>query len=236
MGAGASFNIPDEAKIRERFLRITSSGVYANVLQIQDILPSCLDMYNVAVLFCLDDDRSGQFSIEKIIDFARKLNHCRHIFHHTEFGEQFEGYCTLRMWKSVSSLGDDHFTKWFLNVVREVELASEDRDDKSNHSLGETALRTVYRMLKVEEDAGLEFRKFYDFLCEETTEDTKRSDEQQDKVTMRAVEILALNFVKGIRTLMDEVGFETHQDEPALARCFGDEGEESVASHDLLDL
>ena len=50
---------------------------------------------------------------------------------------------------------------------------------------------------------------------------------------MRAVEILALNFVKGIRTLMDEVGFETHQDEPALARCFGDEGEEIVASNDV---
>ena len=50
MGAGASFNIPDEAKIRERFLRITSPGAYANVLQIQDILPENLtvDMYNVA--------------------------------------------------------------------------------------------------------------------------------------------------------------------------------------------
>ena len=71
MGAGASFNIPDEAKIRERFLRITSPGAYANVLQIQDILPEnmTVDMYNVALLFCLDDDHSGQFSIEKIIDF-----------------------------------------------------------------------------------------------------------------------------------------------------------------------
>ena len=117
-----------------------------------------------------------------------------------------------------------------------MESASEDRDDKSNHLLGETAVRTVHRMLKVEEDTGLEFRKFYDLICEETREDTKRSDEREHKVTMRAIEILALNFIKGIRTLMDEVGFETHQDEPALARCFGAEGEESVASYDLLDL
>ena len=219
-------------------MKITSSGMYANVLQIQDILPEnmTVDMYNIGVLFCLDDDRSGQFTFQKLADFARKMHHCRQIFHHAEFDEQFEGYCTLRLWKSVSSLGDNHFAKWFLNVVREVESASEDRDDKSNHLLGETALRTVHRMLKVEEDTGLEFRKFYDLICEETREDTKRSDEREHKVTMRAIEILALNFIKGIRTLMDEVGFETHQDEPALARCFGAEGEESVASYDLLDL
>ena len=72
MGAGAAFKTSDETEIRERFLRITSCEDFANVSQIRDILPESMmvDMYNVAVLFCLDDDRTGRFTIEKILDFG----------------------------------------------------------------------------------------------------------------------------------------------------------------------
>lgn len=220
MGAGASFNILDEANIRERFSRTISPGIYANASQIGDILPenTMIDTDNVAVLYVLDDDCTGRFTLEKILDFSRKVNNCRRVFRQIQFSKEMEGYCTLRLWKSLSSRGNEHFVRWFATLVKEVNITSECCNNPC--LLGEAAIKTVHRVLKVKEDAGLEFREFTEFLREEE-EDSKTATEK--KVSVRAVETLASSFVKGIRMLMDEVGFETHKDEPTLSRCFGEE-------------
>ena len=176
---------------------------------------------HIATLFVLDGSLTGRFTLANLLEFSEL---CRDLerdhFHGESFEEQFKAYCTLRLWNTVSCPGGTvRFSKWFGKMFSSNTLSSRHaylrNKDTKEKMIRDDALRSMYRLLAINDACGMEYTEFFNLM--QRAGEEKNSSWLKDRkldwtLPLSVVVQTASDFIVGFIAIMLELGFEPWQD------------------------
>ena len=172
---------------------------------------------HIATLFVLDSSQTGRFKLATLLEFSELCRDLeREHFHGDAFEEQFQAYCTLRLWNSVSCPnGCERFARWFGRMFTYNTLNSRPaflRDKLTKEKMiRDDALRSMYRILIINDACGLEYTEFFNLM--QRAGEEKNSSWLKDRrldwtLPISIVTQAAFDFIVGFVSIMLELGFE----------------------------
>lgn len=185
--------------------------IFKKTIDEAKLLQSLDEMYinfkKIAILYMLDADKDGKFSLNDLFAFAE---FCAKITKHTNqrtFQNELQAQCTLCMWKQLSTEnGKRDFIEWFGRLF----LVTSKMDGKPN-MLSTDVVSTIHELLEIKQTYGVTCQTLI-VLMQNVGEEMglmKLDDEElDDYVPLQVVEIFAEEFVNGVLKMMTEIGFK----------------------------
>jgi hypothetical protein len=170
-----------------------------------------LEEYNVnftriAVLYVLDHDKNGKFSLEDLKEFAK---FCSRIPSSSGFAQELEAQCTICMWKQATSEnGRKYFVDWFVRVfTSNMKVSIKGYDHTFVNS---DIVSTMHELLQ--------FKEYFELTPQNLTTMMQSvgvelglidpDDESlMNVVPLESIRIFADNFVNGFFQMMTDIGF-----------------------------
>ena len=183
----------------------------AKKLQSLDEYP--IDFKKLAVLFMLDVDKNGKFSLDDLNKFA---DWCGSVTEHLKsdqqsFKSELQAQCTLHMWKQINTArnGRQVFGDWFVrlfSVGRVVKVAKYPK----THWVSIDTASVIHELLSIKELYGISCQQLIDLMQSVGEEKGLMSldDEQLDEIIpTEVIHDFAVAFINGFLNMMSSLGF-----------------------------
>eukprot|EP01104_Vermistella_antarctica_P021109 TRINITY_DN933_c0_g3_i1.p1 TRINITY_DN933_c0_g3~~TRINITY_DN933_c0_g3_i1.p1 ORF type:complete len:231 (+),score=61.35 TRINITY_DN933_c0_g3_i1:327-1019(+) len=192
--------------------------VLDQVLQMAPARTHPADFSHLGTLFVLDREKNGKFTRESIAALIHlgQIREAKTKSTH-DFQQQFQAYCTLRMWCNVGGDGgDERFAAWVVKLFSENTCSSSSPVRKIGKKpytmfLRHDTVKTLHELLNIKQSYGVGFQKFFDLMQRVAEEQglMSISNEALDYVVpIKIIEQFAMNFLRGFRELMADLGFD----------------------------
>mmetsp|Transcript_17990 Transcript_17990/g.34372 ORF Transcript_17990/g.34372 Transcript_17990/m.34372 type:complete len:214 (+) Transcript_17990:62-703(+) len=124
-----------------------------------------LQLTHIGVLFVMDSDQSGQYTLEKLLAFFDLCAQHARFYRPHEFQAQIQGYCALQLWNCVASQeGKATFEAWFAKLVQESERVYRSDVHPGPEFASRDTIQDMYEILSVSDHHGMSFQSFFDLL------------------------------------------------------------------------
>ena len=165
-----------------------------------------MNFSRIAVLYLLDHDKNGKFSLHDIKEFAK---FCSKIPASTTYAQELEAQCTLCMWKQATSAeGRKSFVDWFVRCFStgmKVKVKGYDCP-----LVNADIVSTIHELLQFKEYFELTPQNLISMMQSVGVEMglIKPEDELIDNVVpLQTIQIFAENYILGFFDIMSEIGF-----------------------------
>ena len=218
MGGGVSSQSTLHIVLRKEYMRVLEGGRaesdfdHASGLTLDQILmyktPRDLqvDFLHLGVLFQLDVNKDGFFSLQELFDFAQMCAMRRKMYGAYEFQARIQGHCTIELSKYIeTSEGVEHFIDWFCQIVVKNGTTLELDEFPGVVFIQSKSLRSMHRILKVKKMYGMSFAQFFDMLQqvgEELSLLPVTDPRFDDVVPAVVVHQMGRDFVRGFGTMV----------------------------------
>ncbi|EFC38893.1 predicted protein [Naegleria gruberi] len=183
----------------------------AKKLQSLDEYP--IDFKKLAVLFMLDFDKNGKFSLDDLMKFT---DWCGSVTEHLKtdqhgFKSELQAQCTLHMWKQINTArnGKKVFGDWFVRVFSVGHIIKLPKHPKTHWVSIDTA-SVIYELLSIKELYGISTQQFIDLMQAVGEEKglMPRDEEDLDEVVpTEVIHDFAVAFITGFLNMMSSLGF-----------------------------
>ncbi|KAG2385617.1 hypothetical protein C9374_003432 [Naegleria lovaniensis] len=183
----------------------------AKKLQSLDEYP--IDFKKLAVLFMLDFDKNGKFSLDDLMKFT---DWCGTVTEHLKtdqqsFKSELQAQCTLHMWKQINTArnGKQVFGDWFVRVFSVGHIVKCPKYPKTHWVSIDTA-SIIHELLSIKELYGISCQELINLMQSVGEEKGLMSldDEELDEVIPTdVIHDFAVSFITGFLNMMSSLGF-----------------------------
>lgn len=129
--------------------------------------PWLVDTQHLGVLFNLDSDRDGQFSLPELESFLELATRQSNKHPPHEFQSQLQGHCTYRLWKAIAQEdGQEVFVDWFCKLLLRTCTTPDTKPKKiQGHTyVNRETVYILFQLLSIQATQGVDFQTFFDLL------------------------------------------------------------------------
>lgn len=160
----------------------------------------------------MDTSKEGKFYLVDILRFANLYSD--KLAQNTgavDFLKEFQGYCTLQMWNSVSTgNGESSFISWFTSLFFHDKVVYPEKYPDVPF-VPKDAVKVLHEILQIGKTFGVDFIAFFD-LMQRFSEEMKlmNLDDEllDDLVHLDALKLFAKEFIRGFTNYMTELDFD----------------------------
>ncbi|KAF0972817.1 hypothetical protein FDP41_009066 [Naegleria fowleri] len=183
----------------------------AKKLQSLDEYP--IDFKKLAVLFMLDFDKNGKFSLDDLMKFT---DWCGTVTEHLKtdqqsFKSELQAQCTLHMWKQINTArnGKKVFGDWFVRVFSVGHIVKCPKYPKTHWVSIDTA-SIIHELLSIKELYGISCQQFMNLMQTVGEEKGLMSLDDvdlDDVIPTDVIHDFAVSFITGFLNMMSSLGF-----------------------------
>lgn len=167
-----------------------------------------INFSKLAILYMLDADKNGKFSIDDLYTFAKFCT--KAVKNHHNFKSELSAQCTFYMWKLVSVDEGKSFVQWFGKLCSAgMKVKIPKYPDVV--MLNTDVVSTIHELLSIKESYGVTCQMLI-VLMQNVGEEMglmKLDDEELDDVVpLQVIHIFAQEFIDGFLKMMNELGFK----------------------------
>ena len=185
--------------------------VLDEVLQLKVPSGMGVDVAHLGVLWVLDGDRDGRFSLGELRRFIELAGQrFKHYLPH-EFESSMRGFCMLQLWESVrGEAGKAAFCEWFCKLLCENAPVQHFDQVPGVAFIGRDTVQTVHALLQVQMMHDVGFQEFLDLL-QRTGEEKSILDideeELDDVVPLEIMRLFAEEVISSYSAMFTTLGF-----------------------------
>lgn len=174
-----------------------------------------INFSRIAVLYILDYDKNGKFSLEDLQQFSEfccKISNNNPSLqnNYPAFAQEIEAQCTLCMWQQVClEEGKKSFINWFVRLLS-TNMKVKVKDYENVIFVNTDIVITLYELLLIKESYEIKPQSLISLMQSvgEELNLMKVNDEQLDNlVPLECISFFASNFVEGFLRVMTDLGF-----------------------------
>eukprot|EP00033_Pygsuia_biforma_P006117 GCRY01006799.1.p1 GENE.GCRY01006799.1~~GCRY01006799.1.p1 ORF type:complete len:223 (-),score=78.57 GCRY01006799.1:249-917(-) len=172
------------------------------------------DLRHLPILFFLDQERNGRFTLENIHNFIDLIASDKGLMALNSSAEFTSHLRALHILKLQSFLqhpaGENTFSDWFTRLFSENLPLKRFAEYPDTLFLYRDAISTVHDILQVQEVYGVDFQEFFDTVQRSAEEQGLMSEtdsQLDDYAPVMILQQFAKDFVGGFNRLLSEFGF-----------------------------
>jgi hypothetical protein len=181
-------------------------------IRIEKIFPDePLKLLRISVIYMLDCDKNGKFSLQDLFDFAEFVSKIASIAQPGNLRQELEAQCTLCMWKQVSTeKGQKAFVEWCCRLFSCRMRVKVDHYENTSF-VSSDIIPTVHDLFQIKDSYELTPQDLTTLLQRVGEENgiMKLEDVKLDNVVpLECIKIFSKFFTDGFLEMMKTLGFE----------------------------
>eukprot|EP00761_Pharyngomonas_kirbyi_P002261 gb/GECH01002265.1/.p1 GENE.gb/GECH01002265.1/~~gb/GECH01002265.1/.p1 ORF type:complete len:217 (+),score=56.87 gb/GECH01002265.1/:1-651(+) len=168
----------------------------------------------LAVLFAMDRDRDGRFTLDDVLGFAEWAGAVTQGCRDGDVEQEVHAHCTLFLYReAIASQGRDQFVNWFSELMAESGETVILESYPGRSFLPQDSAASMHTALAIQESFGIDVQAFFDLLQRVGEERglLRLDDENLDEVVpVEVVDEFSGQFIDGFVAMMERVIGSSH--------------------------
>eukprot|EP00877_Chromochloris_zofingiensis_P001088 jgi/Chrzof1/10980/Cz05g19130.t1 len=194
--------------VRQKYVERNNDKGFLNLRDMLAIsLPYGIDTSHIGVLWAIDRNHDGQFSLEELLDFTQFAHAQIKTSPTRDAGFLVMGYCSLLMWSTLEEAGGrQRFVDW---TARLYSQGQHTRTFKGSPGMCVhiKALKSVHHLFDLGRNQGIDLETLKDMLLSAASQlrmtDANDADEQQEWVPLEVLNMFSEHMFDGMSGIME---------------------------------